>query len=356
MTSRPTSRPKKSTTVRTNVGGREVDGRIVWVRRAFGVLERIAPGPGARWAWKLWTTPTRPSPKAVERSRAAGTGEVRAVQIALPDWTGNTPLGPDGTVKPPLTRSIAVELLGPEDGPLVYLLHGWAGWRGQFAPIGRALAERGYRAVLIDTPNHGDSGPGALGDRQSLLPDFSLTLEAVAREFGPAHAVVGHSLGGGCVALAVLEGLEARRVVLIAPAVDPVAFTKVLAKMLGFGERIRSRMAGIGHRRTGRALEEYVLPGRAADRTDLPEALIVHDREDPVVRIANGRALAAAWRDADLVETIGLGHNKILRDAAVVTRVADFVAGRPAAVTAADTGTGTGTDTGADAIGCSVHV
>lgn len=326
------SRQKKSTTVRTNVAGREVDGRIVLVRRAFTALERLAPGLGARWAWKLWTTPMRPSPRAVERSRADGMGEVRTVTVTLPDWTGRTPVAADGTTKPPLRREIAVELLGPEDGPLVYLLHGWAGWRGQFSPVGRALAELGYRAVLIDTPNHGDSGPGALGVRKSLLPDFTLTLEAVAGEFGPAHAVIGHSLGGGCVAQAVLDGLETRRVVLIAPAVDPVAFTKMLAKMLGFGERIRSRMADIGRRRTGHALEEYVLPERAAARTDLPAALIVHDREDPVVRIANGQALAAAWRGAELVETSGLGHNKILRDPAVVERVTAFVAGKPAVV------------------------
>jgi pimeloyl-ACP methyl ester carboxylesterase len=304
------------------------------VRRVFIVLEHTAPGPGARWAWKLWTTPRHPAAKAVERSRAAGMGEVRAVRISLPDWTGRTPAGPDGAPKKPLGTRIAVELLGPADGPLVYLLHGWGGWRGQFAPIGRALAARGYRAVLIDTPNHGDSGPGALGGKQSLLPDFSLTLQAVAREFGPAHAVVGHSLGGGCAALAVLDGLEVRRAVFVAPAVDPVAFTKVLAGMLGFGERIRTRMTRNALRRTGHALEEFVLPERTAARTDLPEALIVHDRGDSMVHIANGRKLAAAWRDAHLVETSGLGHSRILRDDAVVERVASFISGEPVAVAA----------------------
>jgi len=331
-----TSSSEKSTTVRA-YDGRQADGRLVWVRRAFGLLEHTAPGLGARWAWKLWTTPRHPAAKVVERSRAAGLGEVRTVRISLPDWTGRTPTGPDGAPKPPLSAQIAVELLGPADGPLVYLLHGWGGWRGQFAPIGRALAARGYRAVLIDTPNHGDSGPGALGGNQSLLPDFSLTLEAVAREMGPAHAVVGHSLGGGCAALAVLDGLEVRRAVFVAPAVDPVAFTKVLAGMLGFGERIRTRMTRNARRRTGRALEEFVLPERAAVRTDLPEALIVHDRDDSMVHIGNGRKLAAAWRDAYLVETSGLGHSRILRDEAVVGRVAAFIDGEPVAVAASAT-------------------
>jgi hypothetical protein len=83
-------------------------------------------------------------------------------------------------------------------------------------------------------------------------------------------------------------------------------------------------------------MEEYVLPERTAARTDLPEALIVHDRDDAVVHVANGRRLAAAWRESRLVETSGLGHSRILRDERVVAQVAAFIAGTPAIVGAAD--------------------
>jgi pimeloyl-ACP methyl ester carboxylesterase len=330
-----TASQEKSTTVRAgqrpqpdrprSAPPAAADPRLVWMRRAFRLLEAAAPGPGSRWAWRLWTTPTRPDPKAVERSRAAGTGEVRMLQIKLPDWTGARPLGPDGTPRPPLTTDIAVELLGPADGPLVYLLHGWGGWRGQFAPIGRALAARGYRAVLIDAPNHGDSGPGSLGPDTAMPPDFTLTLQAVVREFGPAHAVVGHSLGGGCTAFAMLEGLEARRAAFLAPAVDPEAFTRRMAKMLGFGERIRTRMIGIALRRTGYSPSDFAVPARLAARDDLPPALVLHDADDPSVSVGDGRVLVASWRGAEFVQTSGLGHNRILRDDAVVAAVADFI-------------------------------
>ena len=319
---------EKSTTVRAGKQQREprTDPRLPWLRQVFRVLEPLAPGLGSRLAWKLWTTTVKPDAKAVERSRAAGMGEVRMLRIKLPDWTGERPTAPDGTPKPPLTTDIAVELLGPEDGPLVYLLHGWGGWRGQFAPIGRALAARGFRAVLIDAPNHGDSGPGTLGAGAVVLPDFTLTLEAVVRELGPAYAIVGHSLGGGCSAFAILEGLEARRAVFVAPAVDPDAFTKELATMLGFGERIRTRMLAIAMRRTGYTPPDFVLPARLAARDDLPDALVLHDAEDPVVRVDNGRTMADSWVGARLVVTSGLGHNRILRDEASVETVAGFIA------------------------------
>lgn len=321
---------EKSTTVRTEAGARErrpSDPRLVWIRRAFRVLESFAPGLGARWAWKLWTTPIKPHAKAVERSRAEGMGEVRKLRIELPDWTGERPTRPDGTAKPPLHTDIAVELLGPPDGPLVYLLHGWGGWRGQFAPIGRALAARGFRAVLIDAPNHGDSGQGTLGPRNGTLPDFVLALQAVVRELGPAYGIVGHSLGAGSGAFAVLDGLETRRAALIAPNMDPEAFTKQLGTMLGYGKRIRKRMLQIVVRRTGHALGDFALTARLATRRDLPRALVLHDVEDPVVSVDIGRSVAESWHGARLVVTSGLGHNKILRDDASADAVADFIAG-----------------------------
>lgn len=316
---------KKSTTVRSSARS-SAQTRIERIRPVFGVLERAAPGLGSRWAWRLWCSPTRPSPGAVAKSRAAGLGEVLRLPIELPDWTGPRPVGRDGRTKPPLRTEIAVEVLGPADGPLVYLLHGWSGWRGQFAPIGRALAAAGYRAVLIDAPSHGDSDPGTLGPGLSVPPDFSFALIAAVARFGPAHTVIGHSLGGGCVALALVEGLEAERAVFLSPAADPIAFTRQLARMLGFGERIRTRMLERGRRRIGLDAAEFVVPPLAAGRTDLPPALIVHDRDDETVPAAAGRALAGSWRGSRMIETAGLGHNRLLRDETVIEAVVAFVA------------------------------
>jgi hypothetical protein len=54
-------------------------------------------------------------------------------------------------------------------------------------------------------------------------------------------------------------------------------------------------------------------------------ALIVHDRHDDEVPLGDGAAIAAAWPGAELLETVGLGHFRLLRDAFVIERVAAFV-------------------------------
>lgn len=87
---------------------------------------------------------------------------------------------------------------GPQDGPVVLLLHGFGGstfsWRDQFD----ALAEAGYRAVAFDRPPYGLSAKtGDLPLSQQGQAEFTA---AVMDALGIDSAVlVGHSMGGGVI-------------------------------------------------------------------------------------------------------------------------------------------------------------
>jgi pimeloyl-ACP methyl ester carboxylesterase len=59
------------------------------------------------------------------------------------------------------------------------------------------------------------------------------------------------------------------------------------------------------------------------------EALVVHDRDDDVIPVAEARLLEAAWPGARFLYTDGLGHRDILADAAVVDTVARFIVDGP---------------------------
>jgi pimeloyl-ACP methyl ester carboxylesterase len=55
--------------------------------------------------------------------------------------------------------------------------------------------------------------------------------------------------------------------------------------------------------------------------------LVIHDRDDRETLITEGVAVAAAWPDAQMIATEGLGHRRILRDPSVVDSAAGFIAG-----------------------------
>ena len=54
-------------------------------------------------------------------------------------------------------------------------------------------------------------------------------------------------------------------------------------------------------------------------------ALIIHDRDDRMVRIESGMAVARAWPDARFHATAKLGHHQILRNREVVQHTIDFL-------------------------------
>lgn len=268
--------------------------------RSFMLTERFAPGLGARWAEALWF---RIPPARGRRDRLAPPG--RPFQV------------------PVLGGMVAGETWG--EGPAVYLVHGWGGWRGQLDALVAPLTAAGYRVVTFDAPSHGDSDPGPEGPGRSSVLELAAALRAVVAAHGPAAAVVAHSLGATATAFAMRDGLAADRAVFISPMADPLPYTRAFAARLGFGERVRSRMVGRIERRVAMPMSAFAVPA-VAGQVATPPLLLVHDRQDSETGWSDSAAIARAWPAARLVTTAGLGHRRILRDPAVVAEVAGFVA------------------------------
>ena len=289
----PAFRLKKSTIVRAKMAGFQI---------AFRSFERLAPELGGRLALRLWCTPTH----ATRTEQAGAPGVRRHIPVH--------------------GAAVLAESWGT--GPRIYLLHGWGGHRHQLAALVDPLVAAGHQVVAFDALGHGDSPPGPLGHGRATLPEFADALTAVVAAYGPAHAVVAHSLGAAATAIAVLDGLPATRLALIAPVSDPTPQTRLFARAFGFGDRVHSAL----HRRieevAGRPMSDFDIPARAAARPDLPPLLVLHDAGDRQVHHANGTAISTSWPEAELITTEGLGHQRILTDASVVAAVVDFVASR----------------------------
>jgi pimeloyl-ACP methyl ester carboxylesterase len=178
--------------------------------------------------------------------------------------------------------------------------------------------ENGFRVVLFDAPAHGAS----MG-RQASLPQFSRALRDVAATVRPVHGLVGHSLGGAAVSLAMRDGLAARRAVLLAPPADVVLFSRAFAEHLRIPVRAHRAMRQNLESRLQIRWEDLHIPTLARGMTS--PALIVHDVDDPDVPYGHGAEIAGAWPASELVTTRGLGHRTILRDPEVIRRTVDFL-------------------------------
>lgn len=283
---------------RTNV---RASAKLGALRLAFRALEPVAPARAGSWALNLWAT------------LPSGRGRARDLRPRP---------GQRSEVRSPEGYAIAVESWG--EGEPVYLLHGWGGWRGQMGAFVDPLINAGFRVVALDVPGHGDASPGAMGPGKGAATEFVSALQQVAAEHGHARAVIGHSLGAAMAGRAIADGLAVDRLVLVAPAPDPIGQLTDFARMLAVGPGSMRRMTTWLETFAGRPMSDFAL---AASLGTAPPTLLVHDRRDKEVPFAAVERLAQQRPGVELQVTDGLGHQRILADPEVVATVVRYVAG-----------------------------
>jgi pimeloyl-ACP methyl ester carboxylesterase len=269
--------------------------------RTFNRLEgQFAPDATARRAARLLCTPF-----AVGRVRARDADDGGALQSHVEI---------DG-------RRVAAYQWGDVSAqPRVLLAHGWSSYALRFLPWVRALREAGYAVVAFDQPGHGRSDAG-----RCTMACFARTLRDVANRFGPFEAIVGHSMGGAAAMLALADGAVAKRAVLIAPAADPDAATSRFARKVGLVGGIVPRIQRHLEVQTGVTVRDLTAHVRVPSLA-VP-ALVIHDLADAEVPWEEGESYARHWPGARLLSTSGLGHSRIVNDAATIDAGLRFLRG-----------------------------
>ena len=269
------------------------------MRMFFRYAEYVAPGVAGRLAQDLW--------------------------FAAPPRMPAQPLPQGGEAFSVASEGATVRGLVWGEGPVVYLLHGWGGRGSQFGGLVEPLVGAGHRVVMFDAPSHGDSDPGPAGPRRTHGLEFAKALDAVFCRFGPAEAVVAHSLGTIATYLTLRFGwLGTRRLVFIAPMVESASLFDQFQRALGFGPRTRRAFDRAVDEFVGIAVTEFDARAQATHVEPLP-TLVIGDKDDRQTPYADVVSLAETIR-APLITTAGLGHRKLLRDPSIIGRVVEFVA------------------------------
>lgn len=211
---------------------------------------------------------------------------------------------------------------GSAHRPLVYLVHGWGSRGTRLAAFIEPLIAAGYGVVTYDAVGQGESARG-----MTSMPEFARSLAAVVQREGTPHAIVAHSMGCAGTTLAMSWGLEVGRLVFLAPAADPPSWVAPFARQLGLTTKVLARVRARSERRLRVRWSDLNVCDLARTLPAPPELLIVHDEADETVRWQDGSAIAAAWPNARLVTTQGLGHRGVTSDRAVLRQALDFVAG-----------------------------
>jgi pimeloyl-ACP methyl ester carboxylesterase len=265
------------------------------VRPVVKILGRLAPAATARWAARRFLTPVR------RPARDGGPVAAGAVRSTLETEQGR----------------LAVYTWGDE-GPVALLVHGWSGEAGQMTPFVPALRACGYRVVAFDAPAH-----GASEGRIASIVAIAAAVTAVARSVGRIEVLVAHSLGAAASARAVQRGTYVARMAWIAPFSSPRTAAAAFAAAIGLGRAARAQFFATIEAEVVAPFSQLELDAIAPD-LEAP-VIIVHDAADALIPMQDVARAARSLRTARLAVTQGLGHRRILGDAAVVGAAVAFV-------------------------------
>lgn len=274
------------------------------VRLGMRALSRISPVLAARVMDHLWFRAPRTQPQGEAQACLArgrrSTLLVDGHRVAMWEWG--------------------------DAGPCVLLLHGWGGHAGQLHAFVAPLLAAGMRVVAFDAPAHGASGASRHGRHRVTFFEFAAALQALTRRVGALAGVVAHSGGCTAIALAMRQGWRApEHMVFVAPFCEPAAAVDGFARQLGIAGESVQRFRARAARWLGVCwsdLDIAALP-RHLRRGAL---LVLHDRDDREVPIAQSQRLVEVWPGARLVETAGSGHRRILLHAQAVEAGVAFLA------------------------------
>ncbi len=298
-----------SNALRTNQRAPGTVGRAGLFQSLMSAMSTVSPGVAAMAAEQLFVTVFRHKRPQREEAWAEG-----AVAILIPSQHG--------------TLAAWVWGAGPRT---VLLVHGWAGRGLQLGAMVQPLVAAGHRVVAYDGPAHGES-PG----RRTNLFKLTEGLVAVADAVGPLHGVIAHSLGTTAVLLAAFRhDFDPGRLVAISPMAKTKTMTRRFGRTTGFSSAVVEEMRARLERSIGFCWDD-IEPAKLAS-SFATESLVIHDHDDCELPASEALSLASSLPAADCLLTKGHGHQRILRDPAVVTAATDFIIRRGALIDASPT-------------------
>jgi esterase/lipase len=200
----------------------------------------------------------------------------------------------------------------------ILLVHGWESRATQVSGFADKFVEAGFQVIALDGPAHGQSA-----GKQANPVMFAKAVEQANSEFGPFDIIIGHSMGGSAVAIALSEGVESKKVVLISSPSSIESVLKRFAKFIGLPAKSTQRFLHLVGENVGRSVESLNIAKLMQSSSS--KGLIIHDKDDIEIPYADAKIIEQNWRGSRLISTQGYGHRSILRQKDVWVSVLSFV-------------------------------
>ena len=263
----------------------------------FGLISRIAPRFGANQAFNFFQRPLNKKirPKEMSFFKAAKRFKI---QHYLED--------------------IECFELGPNDGKLVILVHGWESNAASMSGIGLELAAEGYHVILFNLPAHGFSKV----PKANLKVCKEVFLEVInhVNPSGP-FSVVSHSFGSAVTTYALSKTTyHVENLVLLT---SPNSMTKVFkdfADFINLSQRSFELMCDKANDLLREPLEQIEVE-KISPQINYGHMTLIQDEFDKVVPKKDAIDIYNNWDRSSLELVSKVGHYRMLWNQKVISLI-----------------------------------
>ncbi len=202
---------------------------------------------------------------------------------------------------------------------IVFLIHGWESNSSRWKKILPYLKKLGYTIVAIDGP-----GQGLSSGKEFTIPKYAEFITEVGKKYQP-NIMIGHSMGGKTCLYYQFKfqnpSLE-KIISLGAPSDFNVIFNNFI-NLLSLNSIVKTAMIAKYTAILNRNLNEFSAATFVQNIN--VNGLLVHDIEDQIVLFEEAKKIKKHWKNAQFIETQGLGHK--LHDADLYQKIYSFLMG-----------------------------
>lgn len=185
----------------------------------------------------------------------------------------------------------------------IVLAHGWESNSARWETFFPYLLKSGSTIIALDGPAHGLSN-----GKEFSVPIYAQFLNVVVQKFKPNY-LIGHSIGGSACLYyqANYTNDSITKMVLLGAPSDLEILLRNYATILSLNNRVIHLFENFYWEHFKIKVKDF--SGIQLGSKLKINGLIVHDTEDDVVSIKEGKKIAQGWTNAQFIETKGLGHS-----------------------------------------------
>ncbi|WP_109833153.1 alpha/beta fold hydrolase [Reichenbachiella versicolor] len=208
--------------------------------------------------------------------------------------------------------------LGPTDGDLVILVHGWESNAASMSAIAEQLAQDDFHVIIFNLPAHGYSKL-----TKTNLKMCKDALMAVINHINPMEpfSIVSHSFGSAVTSytLANTSHTINQLVFLTTPNKLTDVFLE-FGSFIGLNQKSQKRLNDLASGILGEPLESLQIE-KLGQRAQFKKLTIIHDKHDKIISIEKARRVHHEITSSELIETENKGHYRMLWDQEVINLV-----------------------------------